>query len=151
MKINIISVGQFKNDNLGDIFYGYLYKLPWESKLNEIKPSKNKNKLEQKKIDSQNLISKTNNSEIVISLDKSGEIISTQQLTRLINKWHYETKNINFLIGGSEGISDNCLNKSNMIISLGKMTWPHLLVRVMLAEQLYRASTIIANHPYHRN
>ncbi len=56
-----------------------------------------------------------------------------------------------FFIGGPDGFKRNLIEKSNQSISLGKVTWPHMLLRVMLVEQLYRGITIIKNHPYHRN
>ena len=56
-----------------------------------------------------------------------------------------------FFIGGPDGFKTNLIKKSNQNISLGKVTWPHMLLRVMLVEQLYRGITIIKNHPYHRN
>ena len=150
MKIKIISIGQFKKNILKDVFFYYIHRLPWKITLCEIKPSKNRNFLERKKVDSNNLLISTENSDIVISLDKSGKIISTEKFTTFINDWNYDQKNISFLIGGAEGLTKECLENSRLTVSLGKMTWPHLLVRVMLAEQLYRASTIISKHPYHR-
>ena len=88
---------------------------------------------------------------MIISLDKSGNTITSEEFTQLITQQKQDNKNISFLIGGADGISASCLKKSNIIISFGKMTWPHLLARLLLAEQLYRASSIISNHPYHRN
>ena len=92
-----------------------------------------------------------NENQIIISLDKSGNTITSEEFTQLITQQKQDNKNISFLIGGADGISASCLKKSNIIISFGKMTWPHLLARLLLAEQLYRASSIISNHPYNRN
>ena len=151
MNIKIISIGQFKNSHFRQIFSNYISKLPWKLYLQELKASIHKNVLMKRKIDSKNLLAKTNPSEIIVSLDKSGEILSSEKVSKYIINWNLKNKDIAFLIGGPEGMTNQCLEKSHTIISFGKMTWPHLLVRVMLAEQLYRASTIISNHPYHRN
>ncbi len=151
MNINIVSIGQFKNSEYKPIFFNYISKLPWEVKLTELKPYKHKNQQLRKEKDSDKLIEKVNENQIIISLDKSGNTITSEEFTQLITQQKQDNKNISFLIGGADGISASCLKKSNIIISFGKMTWPHLLARLLLAEQLYRASSIISNHPYHRN
>ncbi len=151
MKIKIVSVGQFKNNKLKFIFNDYVKKLPWKLELKEIKQSKYKSQTLRKETDSLNLLENIGKNELIICLDKSGAIMSTQNLTDYISECKNYNMNISFIIGGAEGISKDCLSRSEKTISFGKMTWPHLLVRVMLAEQLYRVSTIISNHPYHRN
>ena len=151
MKIKIVSVGEFKNNKLKLIFYDYVKKLPWNIDLKEIKQTKHKNSSLRKEKDSLSLLDYVGKNDLIICLDKSGKSISTQTLKQYISEWETYSKNISFLIGGPEGISNECLTKSDQIISFGKMTWPHLMARVMLAEQLYRVSSIISNHPYHRN
>ena len=151
MKIKIVSVGQFKNNKLKFIFNDYVKKLPWKLELKEIKQTKDKNQSLRKENDSLNLFDNIGKNDKIICLDKSGATISTQKLTQYISEFENFSMNISFIIGGPEGISKECLGKCDRTISFGKVTWPHLLVRVMLAEQLYRVSTIISNHPYHRN
>ncbi len=90
-------------------------------------------------------------SSCVIALDVLGEQWDTQQLATTLNKWHDEDQDISLLIGGPEGLAPSCLAQAQRKWSLSKLTFPHTLVRVMLAEQLYRAYSIISNHPYHRN
>ena len=86
-----------------------------------------------------------------ILLDKSGKEISSIQLSKLINDWKNQGNNsISFLIGGSEGFDDKIMKNIDYSLSLGKMTWPHLMARTMLLEQIYRSETILSNHPYHR-
>ena len=151
MNIKILSVGLFKNSEYKSIFFDYISKLSWKVELKELKPSKHKNPLIRAEKDSNNLLKNVTKNEIIISLDKSGRNLSTENLNQLIAEYRLDNRSIAFLIGGPDGISIECLEKSNLIISFGKMTWPHLLARLMLAEQLYRVSSIISKHPYHRN
>ena len=86
----------------------------------------------------------------VIALDVQGKRISTQQLARQLQDWQMSGDNVSLLIGGPDGLSPACLQRAEMRWSLSDLTLPHPLVRVILAEQLYRAWTITVNHPYHR-
>ena len=88
--------------------------------------------------------------EHVIALDVAGQRLSTQQLARQLENWQMMGDNHSFLIGGPEGLSPDCLARADQRWSLSDLTLPHPLVRVLLAEQLYRAWTITVNHPYHR-
>lgn len=86
----------------------------------------------------------------VIALEIKGQQWSTEQLATHIKNWQFDGKNIDFLIGGPDGLSTICLEKAETKWSLGALTLPHPLVRIILVEQLYRAFSILQNHPYHR-
>jgi 23S rRNA (pseudouridine1915-N3)-methyltransferase len=88
--------------------------------------------------------------ERVIALDVAGKRVSTEQFARELLEWQMSGDNYSFLIGGPDGLSPPCLARADQRWSLSDLTLPHPLVRVILAEQLYRAWTITANHPYHR-
>jgi 23S rRNA (pseudouridine1915-N3)-methyltransferase len=88
--------------------------------------------------------------ERVIALDVAGQRLSTGQLARELVSWQMTGDNYSFLIGGPDGLSPDCLARADQSWSLSDLTLPHPLVRVLLAEQLYRAWTITVNHPYHR-
>lgn len=88
--------------------------------------------------------------DIVIALDVLGKSISTESLASSLQQWQMEGDNISILVGGPDGLADECLRAARQKWSLSAMTLPHPLVRVVFAEQLYRAWTILANHPYHR-
>ena len=80
-----------------------------------------------------------------------GKIITTLEFCDLITKYQNNgTEEINFIIGGAEGLSQEVRDKSNFVLSFGKMVFPHLFVRVMLIEQLYRVYTLQNGHPYHK-
>ena len=86
-----------------------------------------------------------------IFLDETGEQFNSIEIAELLSNKLLDFTEIVFFIGGPDGFKKNILSKSNKVISLGKVTWPHMLIRVMLLEQLYRGITIIKKHPYHRN
>jgi 23S rRNA (pseudouridine1915-N3)-methyltransferase len=86
----------------------------------------------------------------IIALDVKGQTWSTEELSMKLQDWMADGLNVGFMIGGPDGISAGVLQKADLRWSLGPLTLPHPLVRVILAEQLYRAWTIIQNHPYHR-
>jgi 23S rRNA (pseudouridine1915-N3)-methyltransferase len=88
--------------------------------------------------------------ERVVALDVQGKRVSTEELARQLAAWQMSGDNYNLLIGGPDGLSPSCLARADMCWSLSDLTLPHPLVRVLLAEQLYRAWTITVNHPYHR-
>lgn len=86
----------------------------------------------------------------VIVLEASGQLWTTEKLAQNIEKWQGEGQNIDMLIGGPDGLSKACLQKAEIKWSLSPLTLPHPLVRIIVAEQLYRAVSILQNHPYHR-
>ena len=87
---------------------------------------------------------------LVIALDVKGKSWSTEELAEKLKSWHVNGRHIDLLIGGPDGLSEKCLARADIKWSLSPLTLPHPLVRILLAEQLYRASSILQNHPYHR-
>ena len=85
-----------------------------------------------------------------VALDLGGAAPTSEALAALLDRWLETGKTICFVIGGAEGLDARVLARADATLSLGPLTWPHMLVRVMLAEQLYRARAISAGHPYHR-
>ena len=86
----------------------------------------------------------------VIAMDHRGKIWSTGQLARKVEAWSQQTNHLQFVIGGPDGLADVILNRADEVWSLSNLTFPHFLVRVLLAEQVYRALMLNTNHPYHR-
>lgn len=90
--------------------------------------------------------------EIKVLLDERGKALSSREFAGRIQGWEDDGVNeLAILIGGADGFSQDLRKRANFMFSFGKMTWPHLLVRPMLAEQLYRAQQILSGHPYHRD
>jgi 23S rRNA (pseudouridine1915-N3)-methyltransferase len=87
----------------------------------------------------------------VVALDGRGHAMTSEGFASRLAKWRDGgVADLAFVIGGADGLDKTLLEKANLALSLGAMTWPHLLVRAMLAEQIYRAATILQGHPYHR-
>ena len=85
------------------------------------------------------------------ALDESGEPLSSRAFADRLARWRDDGRDLAFLIGGADGHGEAVLARADLVLSLGAMTWPHLLVRALLAEQLYRAHAILSHHPYHRS
>lgn len=89
-------------------------------------------------------------SDLVVPLDEHGEQLSTLELAHWLEQQRTNAQDLAFVIGGADGLAEAVLAKGSRLWSLSRLTLPHALVRVLLAEQLYRASTVLAGHPYHR-
>jgi 23S rRNA (pseudouridine1915-N3)-methyltransferase len=86
----------------------------------------------------------------IISLDSGGTMMSTEELSQKLKRWMREYGRIQMLVGGPDGLSQGCLDMADESWSLSRLTFPHFLVRVLVAEQLYRAWSLLNNHPYHK-
>jgi len=87
----------------------------------------------------------------VIALDETGTSQTSTQFASMISSWRQQAlRHACFVIGGPDGLDEKVRSRADMVLSFSPMTWPHQMVRVMLAEQLYRATTILTRHPYHR-
>jgi 23S rRNA (pseudouridine1915-N3)-methyltransferase len=88
---------------------------------------------------------------VMVALDERGQSIDSTAFARHLGRWRDESvANTFFLIGGADGLSPDLRRKAKLSVAFGAATWPHQMVRVMLLEQIYRAATILAGHPYHR-
>jgi len=152
LKIKIISIGNKMPHWINQAFENYISKLSHEftPQLIEIKPEKKFDSIEQKKLSEAEKILTHIEKEFLIVLDEKGIQFTSQELAQKFNHWSEHFKQIAFVIGGADGIHENILQKANLIWSLSKSTFPHAFVRVLIAEQLYRAHSILENHPYHR-
>jgi len=88
---------------------------------------------------------------IVVALDERGKTLGSEDFARRIGRWRDDGKSgVSFVIGGADGLEPGFVSGADMTLGFSAMTWPHQLVRIMLAEQLYRTTTILSGHPYHR-
>ncbi len=87
----------------------------------------------------------------VVALDERGRALGSVQFAETLGRWRDDgVRGVAFVIGGANGLERSVLERADMVLSLGAMTWPHMLVRGLLAEQIYRANAILSGHPYHR-
>lgn len=150
MKICIIAIGKGKSGSEAELITKYLNRLSWQIQILEIEEKRPLTR--NRKIDSegQKLLAAIPKESFVVALDKAGQTLSSEGLAKMMDGWVNYYKVISFLIGGADGLSNDVLSRADYRLSLGAMTWPHLLARVMLIEQLYRAFAIREGHPYHK-
>jgi len=125
----------------------------WKFSCHELslaKRSKTTNVDSLKEKEAEQMLSCLPQSNHVVALDVLGKSLSTESLAEKLNQWQMLGKDVSILIGGPDGLHQSCLERANESVSLSKLTLPHPLVRIMIAEQLYRAWTITQNHPYHK-
>ena len=149
MKYIISIIGKFKNNDENLITQKYLKRIK-SIKLNqyEIKVSNLEKRLEEEGL---KLINSTPKNGKLILLDEQGENLSSTELAEIISKWRDNNiSSINFAIGGAFGNGQLIKTSADKIVALGKLTWPHQMVKMMVAEQIYRIETILEGHPYHK-
>lgn len=141
----IITVGRMKNQAQLSLWKDYSKRLQWPLILHEIEP---KNAQDEEK----RLLEKISPRAFVFILDERGKSISSPEFAKKIeNIAHNGQPDVQFIIGGADGLFPSIRERADFILSFGKQTWPHMLARLMLIEQIYRAQQILDGHPYHRN
>jgi 23S rRNA (pseudouridine1915-N3)-methyltransferase len=152
LKIKIISIGNNPPKWAKDILLQYTSRFDDHLRIEliEIKSEKNIKPIKQKKAEEAQKILKLIGKEFIISLDENGSNCSSKSLSKKLSNWMQNFPKITFIIGGADGLDNIIIKNSNWVWSLSNLTLPHNLVKVILVEQLYRASTILNNHPYHR-
>ncbi len=151
MKINIIATGKLKERYFSDAVNEYVKRCSrfGDVRVTELPDAPQGKTAEQSRIESVQLLDKAKG--YIIAMDGRGEQITSEELASLISARGLDgTKEISFLIGGSHGHTDELRARADKLISFGRITLPHQLFRVVLAEQIYRALTIIAGTPYNK-
>jgi 23S rRNA (pseudouridine1915-N3)-methyltransferase len=137
MLLHIVARGKIGRSPEADLVERYLKRIAWPTRLTELG-------------DRAPLPAAPANC-VVVVLDERGQSLSSADLARRLEGWRDGGKReARFLIGAADGHDDAQRSTADLLLSFGPATWPHLLVRAMLAEQLFRATSILANHPYHR-
>lgn len=151
MNIILVAVGKQKRHSpLYDIYHSYCARLPWNITVKEI-DIKHSSSSQLADKEGALLLKTIAQTAYVIVLDQTGPVISSEDFAAQLRRWQNQGNHaLTFVIGGAYGHSKMILERANYILSLGKMTWPHMLVRTMLMEQLYRAYSILQHHPYHK-
>ncbi len=155
MAIKVLAVGRNMPNWVDEAFQDYAKRLPSDYALNlvEIRPEprgKNENIPKIIEREGEKLLDAIPEHHTVIVLDERGTAWNTQQLAKQLKTWREEQLKMCLVIGGPDGLSDACRKRAHSIWSLSPLTLPHPLVRVIIAEQIYRAWSILNNHPYHR-
>ncbi|MDB5478631.1 MAG: rRNA ((1915)-N(3))-methyltransferase RlmH [Alphaproteobacteria bacterium] len=150
VSIHLIAIGKNKDAELQRLIDDYTKRLSWKFTLTEL-PAPNVSDAERKMREAELIRAALPAKSVHIILDERGENVDSVAFAQKIQ--HYFTaqqSSLCFIIGGADGLDDTLRREADWRVSFGALTWPHMLVRLMLAEQLYRASTILSGHPYHR-
>ena len=155
MKLHIIAVGQKMPDWISAGFDEYAKRMPRETSINliELKPEKRasgKTGEQIKTAERDRILAAIPRDSTVWALDERGEQLTTLVLATHLREWQGAGCDICFIIGGADGLHDDVKQRGDKLFSLSRLTLPHGMVRVLLAEQLYRAWSVTQNHPYHR-
>ncbi|HKB61145.1 MAG TPA: 23S rRNA (pseudouridine(1915)-N(3))-methyltransferase RlmH [Gallionellaceae bacterium] len=155
MKFLLISVGHKAPDWVSSGFHEYAKRMPREAKIEliEIKPeSRTSGKTPQQIMaaEAQRIAAALPPGCLRIALDERGAPWTTRQLAEHMGQWLQEGRDVAFIVGGADGLHPSVKQDAQQMLALSGMTLPHAMVRVLLAEQLYRAHSLLHNHPYHR-
>jgi 23S rRNA (pseudouridine1915-N3)-methyltransferase len=154
--IRLIAVGDRQPSWVDEAFGAYSARLPrdWRFRLDSIptaKRSKNDRSLKAVQVEGARILAKTDTHEQLVLLDEKGKQMTSSDLAVRLADWQSDGRNLCFVIGGPDGVSAACRERADYIWSLSRLTLPHGLARVLFAEQLYRAWSLQAGHPYHRD
>jgi 23S rRNA (pseudouridine1915-N3)-methyltransferase len=147
--MRIIAIGRLRAGPEAELFTRYATRIRPALAVTEIAES-NGAPAEIKRRDSLALLDALTPETFAVALDHGGKAPGSEAFAALLAGWQDSGHKPAFLIGGAEGLGAAVLARANYVLSLGPLTWPHMLVRVMLAEQIYRAQAINTGHPYHR-
>jgi 23S rRNA (pseudouridine1915-N3)-methyltransferase len=136
--LHIVARGKIGRSSEADLVQRYLKRIAWPTKVTELPDRGGK-------------MPDAASGTVTVALDERGQALASVELAKKLESWRDGGKReARFLIGAADGHDDDLRNGVDLLLSFGPATWPHLLVRAMLAEQLFRATSILANHPYHR-
>jgi 23S rRNA (pseudouridine1915-N3)-methyltransferase len=150
MKIHLLAVGRAKSSPETHLFDQYIKRLSWPFQLHEVEEKKPLPPEKLKDKEAALLLQACPKGAVLIALDERGKTMSSPDFAALIGGMQGETQTLAFAIGGAHGHGQALRQQARHIISFGKMTFPHMLVRTLVAEQIYRAKTILDGHPYHK-
>src|SRR5579872_2582673 len=142
MRLTVVAVGRARDEHVAAL---------WTRYAERLKPPLALRVVDNKRREARLLIDALPDGARVVALDERGKALDSAGLARQLGRWRDQgTRDVAFVIGGADGLDRTVIEQADVVLSLGPLTWPHQLVRVMLAEQLYRADTILSGHPYHR-
>ncbi len=150
MRLVIVAVGRQRAGPLKDFERIYAERITSPLQIREIEERRKLSPAEMKTREAQLLLKAVPKGAALVALDGRGAELSSAAFAKRLDAWRQAGADLAFVIGGAEGLAESVLKQAQFVLSLGAMTWPHLLVRSMLLEQIYRAQQILSGHPYHR-
>ena len=151
VRLTLLAVGKADGKPEGLLVADYLKRLPWPTRVIEVGERRPLAAAELKRREGNLMLAKLPAEAHLVALDRTGRELDSERFAAELAKWRDSgVRELVFALGGADGLDETVLARAQMRLSLGAMTWPHLLARVLLAEQLFRAASILAGHPYHR-
>ena len=151
MKLTIACIGRAARGPERDLYDHYANRIRWPLALREVEEKRKLPPAQLMLREGELLLESAPAGAVLVALDRRGQALDSQALADRLARWRDNSvSDVAFLIGGADSHAEPLLKKAALILSFGAMTWPHLLARVMLAEQIYRAQQLLAGHPYHR-
>lgn len=151
LRLTIAAVGHMKGAEQ-ELYRTYIDRLSWPVTTLEVADRQAMRTGKRQSGARDRLLSAVPSGATIVVLDESGRSFDSRAFAAQIKAFETDgVRDLAFLVGGADGHSDDVRAAAKLLLSFGKQTWPHMLARVMLAEQLYRASTILSGHPYHRD
>jgi len=147
--MRIIAVGRLRGGPEAELVARYTARLRPPPAITEIAEAQG-SPAETKRREAVALLAALPERAFAVALDLGGAQPDTDAFAALLERWLAQSRPLCFLIGGAEGLDRAVIERADYVLGLGPLTWPHMLVRAMLAEQLYRARSIASGHPYHR-
>ena len=139
MQLHVIARGKIARSPEAELVARYAKRIAWPLKLTELP-------------DAGGTVPEAMPQSRTVLLDERGKQLSSEEFATILGKWRDEgVREARFLIGAADGHDQAARDQADLLIAFGAMTWPHMLARAMLAEQLWRATSILAGHPYHRS
>jgi len=152
MKQLILAVGRMRDGVESTLYHHYAQRLRWPIRVIEVEARKMASDSERQLEEEQLLRRHWPAQGRVIVLDERGQTPTSPELAKKISQWRDDgAGDLAWVIGGADGLTDSIRQQSDWVIALGRLTWPHMLVRGLIAEQIYRCQQILAGHPYHRD
>lgn len=151
MKLTIACIGRAGRGPERDLYEHYAGRIRWPLTLRELEEKKKLPPAELVRREGELLLGAVPDRAVLVALDRRGKVVDSEAFAQRLARWRDDgVADVAFLIGGADGHGEPLLQKASLVLSFGAMTWPHLLARAMLAEQIYRAQQLLAGHPYHR-
>jgi 23S rRNA (pseudouridine1915-N3)-methyltransferase len=148
--MHLIAIGRLRDGPEGELFARYNARLRPQLTVIEL-PEERGTPVVVKRREGAALLAALPRDAFAVPLDLGGHALDSEAFAGRLSQWAALSRPVCFLIGGAEGLDAAVIGRAGYVLSLGMMTWPHFLVRAMLAEQLYRSQAIARGHPYHRS
>ena len=151
MRLIVAAVGRWKSAPERSLYEHFARRIAFPLELKEIEERKKLPPRALIRREGELLLAAAPKGAVVVALDERGKPLSSVAFAKRLGQWRDDgVRDLVFVIGGAEGLDEIVRKKAGLTLSLGPMTWPHLMVRAMLVEQIYRAQAILSGHPYHR-